>query len=67
MEIKPSSKIEVGLLVTIISGLVWVLTHILPTEARVNEHEKKLVTLEQKVDVIMSDTQYIRGKMEGVK
>ncbi len=64
MQIGSNTKIEVGLLAAILGGLVWILTHILPTEARVDEHEKKIYTLEQKVDVIVENTNYIKGKLD---
>ena len=64
MNITSGSKVEVGLLISIIAGLVWILTHILPTEARVDSHEQKISTLEKKVDVILENTNYIKGKLD---
>lgn len=67
MNITSGSKVEVGLLISIIAGLVWILTHILPTEAKVESHEQKIGKIEEKVDIIMADTQYIRGNLDGRK
>lgn len=64
MNITSGSKIEVGLLISIIAGLVWILTHILPTEAKVDIHEQKISTLEKKVDTILENTNFIRGKLD---
>lgn len=67
MQIGSNTKIEVGLLAAILGGLVWILTHILPTEAKVESHEQKIGKIEEKVDIIMADTQYIRGNLDGRK
>ena len=65
MDIKSGSKVEIGVLGMVVGALVWLLTHILPTEAKVESHEKKIVTLEQKVDVIYENTNYIKGQLDG--
>lgn len=65
--IKSSSKIEFGLIGMIIGSVVWLLSHVLPTEAKVERHEIQLMTLDSKVDKILEDTSYIRGKLEKSK
>lgn len=63
-DITESSKVGVGVVCACIGAIVWVLSHILPTEARVEAHDARIQTLETKVDEVLKDTQYIRAKVD---
>lgn len=62
--IKETSKVEISLLVSLIVGLVWLLSHILPTEARVARHEADINNLNENLGKVLEDTNYIRGKID---
>jgi len=61
------SKVEISFLITCVVAIVWLLSHILPTEAMVTEHELKIKTLDSKMDKVLDDTSYIRAKVEAME
>lgn len=58
------SKVEISMFFICVGAVVWLLSHILPTEARVQEHEEKIKNLSEKMDIVLGDTQYIRARVD---
>jgi hypothetical protein len=61
------SKVEISFLIICVGAVVWLLTHILPTEAMVNEHEIKIKSLSSRLDIVLDHTTYIRAKIDSME
>lgn len=58
------SKVELSFLFVSCGALVWLLSHLLPVEARVEAHETKIQNLDAKMTAVLENTQYIRAKVD---
>lgn len=65
--ITTATRIDMGIVGALIGALVWILSHILPTEAKVEIHEHQIQSLNDKVSAILENTQYIRAKVDAME
>lgn len=61
-----ATRIEVGVLITLISGLTWLLSHLISAEAKIDEHDAMLNRLENSTEQILKDTHYIKGRIDSM-
>ena len=63
----PFKKIDSIILVFVLGILCTAGAKLIQTDYRVDSHDESIKTINVKIDQISSDTQFIRGKLEGNK
>ena len=62
--IREGSGIELTLVGGIIVSVVWLCTHLFPAEATIEKHEGQIKNLDAKMDKVLENTDYIKGKID---